>query len=448
MTNFVNKLKKNATLRKILKKSNVNTIVSENAIKILLLTNRDSDNLGDQVIEACDIALIKAVMKNLNVPSHKYKIISSEASIINQKYMNTQDERYLKTALKLIQQADLIIIGGAPMFNYKYQEFYKRTAITIELAEKYNTPIIFSAIGIEAYGEEDKKCQYLKERLNQSPVKQITTRDDFDALQKYIYKPEINIQKVSDPAVFSENVFSPFCVKKKKKKKTVGIFILRANGFRSNKIDFNYADSIELWTNLISKLKDANYDYEFITSGHFGDEAFIDYMTREGHVPFSKCVFNMNTPEKMIKKISSYHAVISCRLHPSIISYALKVPSLGVVWNTKVKGFYDSIGYGDRIISTDNIDTDAIVSKIDQIIEDGVHRDSDYQMTVYETLFNGIKNSLFPENTETVYTFEELTENIEAYEGTSEAELDNKLRRKFRRAYKEYNHLYMKKLMK
>ena len=131
MTNFVNKLKKNAILRKILKKSNVNTIVSENAIKILLLTNRDSDNLGDQVIEACDIALIKAVMKNLNVPSYKYKIISSEASIINQKYMNTQDERYLKTALKLIQQADLIIIGGAPMFNYKYQDFYKMESFYI-----------------------------------------------------------------------------------------------------------------------------------------------------------------------------------------------------------------------------------------------------------------------------------------------------------------------------
>ena len=447
MTNLVNKLKKNATLRKILKKTNVNTIVSENITEILLLTNRDSDNLGDQVIEACDIALITAVMKNLNIPSYKYRIRSSEASIINQKYMKTQDEAYLKTALKLIQSADLIVIGGAPMFNYKYQDFYKRTAVTIELAEKYNKPIIFSAIGIETYEEEDKKCQYLKERLNQSPVKQITTRDDFDALQKYIYNPQINIKKVADPAVFSENVFSPFCAKKKKKK-TIGIFILRANGFRSNKVDFTYADSIQLWTDLIQKLKAANYDYELITSGHFGDEAFIDYMVREGHVPFGKCVFNMNTPEKMIKKISSYRAVISCRLHPSIISYALKVPSLGVVWNTKVKGFYDNIGYGDRIISTDHIDTDAIVSKIDQIIEDGVHLDSDYQMTVYETLFNGIKNSLFPESTEEPYTYEQLTQNIEPYAGTSEAELDNKLRRKFRRAYKEYNHLYMKKLKK
>ncbi len=41
--------------------------MAEKVWKILLLTNRDSDNVGDQVIEACDISLISAVMKNLNI---------------------------------------------------------------------------------------------------------------------------------------------------------------------------------------------------------------------------------------------------------------------------------------------------------------------------------------------------------------------------------------------
>ena len=42
----------------------------ENATKkftILLLTNRDSDNVGDQVIEASDIALLHSVMQNLKI---------------------------------------------------------------------------------------------------------------------------------------------------------------------------------------------------------------------------------------------------------------------------------------------------------------------------------------------------------------------------------------------
>ncbi len=34
---------------------------------ILLLTNVDSDNVGDQVIEACDVGLLNAVMQNLGV---------------------------------------------------------------------------------------------------------------------------------------------------------------------------------------------------------------------------------------------------------------------------------------------------------------------------------------------------------------------------------------------
>ena len=34
---------------------------------ILLLTNRDSDNTGDQVIEACDISLIKTALYNLKI---------------------------------------------------------------------------------------------------------------------------------------------------------------------------------------------------------------------------------------------------------------------------------------------------------------------------------------------------------------------------------------------
>ena len=34
-------------------------------LQILLLTNRDSDNVGDQVIETTDISLVKTAMANL-----------------------------------------------------------------------------------------------------------------------------------------------------------------------------------------------------------------------------------------------------------------------------------------------------------------------------------------------------------------------------------------------
>ena len=116
---------------------------------ILLLTNRDSDNVGDQVIEASDIGLLHALMKNLGIDKSAYQINSRSASIVTKKYMSTREPQLLCAAEKAISQADLVVFGGAPVFNYKYQNFYERTAVTIEIAQKYNKPVIFSAIGIE-----------------------------------------------------------------------------------------------------------------------------------------------------------------------------------------------------------------------------------------------------------------------------------------------------------
>lgn len=410
--------------------------------RVLLLTNRDSDNVGDQVIEACDISLIETIMKNLDIKKENYEIVSRAASMISQAYIKKRDPKLLKTAEFLIKDSDIVIFGGAPMFNYLYQVFYERTAVTLELAKKYNKPVIFSAIGIESYDEANAKCQRLKETLNFDCVKQITTRDDFDALQKFKENENMIIKKVSDPAVFCSKVFENHLVPKKGRKK-VGIFVLRANGFKDNKINFSRTDAAKLWKELARELKNKGYDYELLTSGHFGDEAYLDWLIRKHGFNEKNCVFNINSPEQLIGKISSYDAVVSCRLHPSIISYSLDVPSVGVVWNTKVNGFYNSIGCEDRVVDINGITAEKVVDKIEQAIAQGVNKDEEYLISVYNTLFNGIKNAVCPEKTSVMpYTYQELLQNFSVYEGTSAPEQIEKLKRKFRRTYGKYNELF------
>jgi polysaccharide pyruvyl transferase WcaK-like protein len=415
-------------------------------LKILLLTNRDSDNLGDQVIEACDIGLLSTVMKNLKIKSTKYVINSREASIVSGRYLKSKNPKFLKNAETLIQHSDLIVFGGAPMFNYLYQTFYERTAVTLEIAQKYNKPVIFSAIGVEAYDEDNAKCQRLKKALNMDCVKQITTRDDFELLQKYKENEGMRIDKVADPAVFSSSIFRNQIEEKKDKK--IGIFILRANGFVDNKIDFSRDESAAFWKSLILELKSKGYDCELLSSGHFADEAFIDYLIRKYHINAGRCVFNMNTPEKLIQKISSYDAVISCRLHPSIIAFSLDVPSLGIAWNTKVRGFYDSVGYGDRVVEAEGIDAKKVVEKIEKIIEEGIHKDEEYLASIYHSLFYAIKDLFCPKDYDAVpYSYSQLVKKIPVYPGTTAEEKEAKLRRKFRRAYSVYNDRFDKNVM-
>lgn len=407
---------------------------------ILLLTNRDSDNVGDQVIEASDIALIEAVMKNLGVKESEYKINSHAAAIVTKAYVAKKDKSMLARAEELIAASDLVIFGGAPLFNYQYQIFYERTAVTLEIAQKHQKPVIFSAIGVESYHEDNEKCQRLKKTLNFDCVKQITTRDGFEELKQYKEKEDLVIDKVSDPAVFSAPVFRSFTVTpKERKKKKIGIFVFRSNGFKDNKIDFKREDAVKLWKDIIAELERKNYDYELLTSGHFGDEAFLDYMIRNHGISEKKCVFNMNCPEKLIEKISSYDGVISCRLHPSIISFSLEVPSVGIIWNSKVTHFYDCIGYADRAIPVIGTEASTIVDKLEEAMEQKIVKDSDYLITVYQYLFRGIQNALELNKEAVPYDYEALVQNIPAYKGTTRKEQTEKLKRKFRRIYDTMN---------
>lgn len=432
-------------------------MVSNKKITILLLTNRDSDNVGDQVIEASDIGLLHALMKNLGFDKSAYQINSRAASIVAKKYMATKDPSLLNAAEKAISQADLVVFGGAPVFNYKYQNFYERTAVTIEIAQKYDKPVIFSAIGIESYDEKSKKCQRLKAVLNSECVKQITTRDGLERLEKYNENNSFKIGLVSDPAVFSANIFDNYIgqevitkkfgfipvktkVIKKGKKKKIGIFVIRANGFVDNHVDFTREQAAELWLKIIDIVKQRGYDYELVTSGHFGDEAFLDYLIRNYNVPLEKCVFNINMPETLFQRMSKYDGVISCRLHPSIISFSMNIPAVSLVWNTKVPSFYKGIGYPDRAIERESFEAEVIVDKLEKAMEEGIVKDEEYLMSVYRTLFTGVRDILCGDNCDIEpYDYNSLIEAIPKFSGTSLEEQNEKLKRKFRRAYETCN---------
>ena len=108
--------------KKFLETNSPNDSADSHPYTILLLTNKDSDNVGDQVIEACDVSILHAIMKNLNITN--YKIVSKPATIVKEPY-DQPTGAHLDHARQLIQESDIVIYGGTPVFNYLYQTFYK-----------------------------------------------------------------------------------------------------------------------------------------------------------------------------------------------------------------------------------------------------------------------------------------------------------------------------------
>lgn len=413
-----------------------NSIATGEKIRILLLTHKDSDNIGDQMIELCDLAILQTIMKNLGYTEESYEIISEKAAVVSPEYVKTKDQKLLQKAKQRVMNSDLVMLGGAPQFNYLYQYFSERSVVFLKLAKKYNKPIIFSAIGIENYNPDHPKCQTLKRALAYDCVKMVTTRDNFDDLKRIITNKDVTIARVADPAVMSGQVLRNYRSATSKK---IGLFIIRGNAFADNGIDFTIDDAAKMWLSIINEIQSRGYDYELVTSGHYSDEQFMDLLVRKYGVKLSKCVFNMYTPEYLIQKISSYAGVISCRLHPGIISYSLKVPAVGIIWNPKVDGFYKAINHEERTISVENCSPSLIMDKLEIAIHEGVSHDQEYICSIYNSLFNVIKKQFCPDKDVPIYSYDQLMQEIPIYPGTSPESAQEKLRRQVRRCYKNFN---------
>ena len=147
----------------------------------------------------------------------------------------------------------------------------------MDIINFYKKPVIFSAIGVESFDEDNYACKHLKNALNSKYVKMITTRDNIDALNCFVDGTDINVAKVSDPAVFCSNVLNDVVTQKrnKSKKKKIGVFVIRGNAFKDNRISFDKNQAIEMWLELAEKLEKKGYDYEFLTSGSHNDEVFL-----------------------------------------------------------------------------------------------------------------------------------------------------------------------------
>jgi len=408
-------------------------------LNIALLTNRGSDNVGDQIIEACDISLITCAMRNLGYEDSDFAVKSYSTEIISKRFLATGEKKHIKKTDRIVKGADIVVFGGAPMFNHVYQQLYRKTIIVLDIAERHGVPVVFSAIGIENYDEANEKCQELKRALNRPCVKQVTTRDDFGALGSLIDRDSIAIAKVADPAVFSFKVFERFLEKEsfgpKPDKPVIGLFPIRGGAFSSNGVDFTGYRQLKFWENMAASLEKDGFDYRLMSTGHFSDEVFLELLRNKSRIDSGKFVFNVNCPEKLIAAISSFHGLVAYRLHANITAYSLGVPGIGLAWNQKVPFFYDSIGKPHRAFSSTDWTAKAVKPALLEAIEGGVELDEGFCMTVYASLFEALKKVFKPDAAIDPYGYQELMALLPAYKGTSTIEQVKKNLRKTARIH-------------
>lgn len=274
----------------------------------------------------------------------------------------------------------LIILAGGGIVKYKYEKFWLHLSALISAAERYRVPVVLNAVGVEGFDSHDRRCRMLRDSLNSPVVRMITTRDDIDTLRD-LYLTDGNgalTELVADPAVWASEAYG---VKKDESSDVVGIGLIRGGIFKDNEIAFEPYEVANFYAEIIGQLSALNIRWRLFTNGAPADMELVrDILARLGMNPSAQLVLAPDSDFDLVKTIAGFKSVVAARLHANIIAYSLNIPSVGLVWNSKLTAFGKNIGYPDRFLYPPTSDATAIVSSLLNAMKEGY---DDTQRTRY-----------------------------------------------------------------
>lgn len=333
-------------------------------LKILMVQTMNM-NLGDSVLADNDCYLMKKAMGMRNCDLLRYSISSRDFSQV--KYV------------------DAVVFAGG-IIKCTNENFWQYMPEIINEAQKYNVPVFLSAIGVEKFYPDDIRSVSLKNAINQPCVKGISVRDDIETLKRdYIESKHIKIYSVYDPAVWCAKTYKKYIKKTSKNNDLVGLGITREKLFAdygNEQIDRQF--QLDFWKDIITELDKRNVKWKVFTNGDTYDEIFAkEVLSYVGHGEKLSAPLDAQT---LVSDISQFSSVIAGRMHSNIISYALSIPSIGFVWNQKLRFWGKKIGYSERFIDCDKLTAENVIKAWEKAKAEGCVVNQEYKDSVFEAL--------------------------------------------------------------
>ncbi|EJC6992313.1 polysaccharide pyruvyl transferase family protein [Vibrio parahaemolyticus] len=370
------------------------------AKKLVMVGYTHDTNLGDQVIaDSAEYLIKKNIIDNefsverfnLNYSNEfngfkklKRKVINKILSrLSSSSSFDYKVGCYKRDYKNKFNDASAIVFAGGGMIKFKYQDCWAHISALVDTVANKPCPIFFNAVGVEGYDQSNYKCRLLKESLNHSAIKMVTTRDDLSLLNDgYIENGYVKTAQVADSAVFSSEVYGI----QKKSLDVVGLGLVRARIFKDNGIELDRTQVIELYASLILELEAREQSYQLFTNGLKSDVDILEDL--ETYLGKQLNVIEPQTPRELVELISTFKCTIAARLHACIISYSLTVPVVGLVWNNKVKMFGECIGYPERFFSHQDFDANEIIDRLTLSVTEG------YEPNHYERYRETVNTSI------------------------------------------------------
>lgn len=252
-----------------------------------------------------------------------------------------------------IAAADAVVIGGGNLFQDDDLNFPLKVGKVLDCVCRHNRPLAIYAVGVSE--RWSRKAYHLFARLKQAQLVHLSVRDGFAQDNWREHFPEGPAAKiVRDPGLLVR-AFSDLerHMPSAGLQPTVGLCvtdptILQRHASRNmSKIPFcnigNYRD-------LIGLLLDDGYRVILFCNGAREDQVFAEQIRNSVsmHRVIGAGMLDLaerpRVPDDLVRILHSTDVILAHRLHACIAAYALRIPHVGLGWDGKVEGFFNSVG--------------------------------------------------------------------------------------------------------
>lgn len=323
-------------------------------MKVLLLGEHYSNNLGDALISECfqtflskrniDYQLVDLSGKTQILPGNN--LIVQENTIyqlVKQKLRDLKCVQVIisiKLAKRIVQQLRYVekentiaIYDGGSLFMdyFAAKHFYINKYLS-----KCNIEVYYCGCGLGKIDINLNKA-FLKKALNFSNVKNIFLRDSVSTFNQQHRK---KASQTYDIALLVSDYIRP---SSKNKKIGIGFISLNEN------FDKNYISNVYKF---IEDLEKDEINWEIFTNGDFADYRLAIDFFYSTNFKFGSLSVRPNTPEELVSIVTSYDRILTARLHSAIIAYSYQIPTMCVCWSDKISEFYKIIGKEDLVLQS------------------------------------------------------------------------------------------------
>lgn len=233
---------------------------------------------------------------------------------------------------------DLVVFAGGQLFQDGFALFLQEF---VRQLDPKGIPVLFNACGTGPTWSAYVRSQ-LAAALQAPCVKFLSTRDNAQLIQRcYLGRNPREVTAVSDPALWCGQVYQ---IDRNRDADTIGLGVMYATSV-------NVRAEIAFWCQMIKMLEVKGARWQLFVNGNDEDIVFAQHILARAGKRFSPEKYLApipRNPRGLVETVARYRSIVSFRLHSHVLANALGIPGIAIVWDEKLRFFYEKLGQPER----------------------------------------------------------------------------------------------------